>query len=106
MEEIKESRGRLSHEEKQELIATWRSSGQSQKIFCQEHHLKYNTFVSWVSQSKERQKKKRKTRQTSGGFTELKVGLPASSFAEIKMGDGICINIYHPVSADFIRSLI
>jgi hypothetical protein len=96
----------LSTEQKQELVARWRSSGQRQKAFCQEHNLKYNAFVSWASKSKKGKTRKSKLIQKAKGFTEVKISSPGSSFAEIKLRDGVAITIFHSVSSDFIRSLI
>ncbi len=45
----------MSHQDKsetrsnywQQQITTWESSGQSQKMFCQSHHLNYHRFGYW-----------------------------------------------------------
>lgn len=106
MENINDNGSGLTADQKHELVATWRSSGQNQKAFCREHDLKYNTFVSWVSKSKKGKTRKSKSTQKAKGFTEVRISSPVSSFAEIKLKEGVFINIFHPVSADFIRSLI
>ena len=49
--------------EKDELIALWKQSGKSRKLFCNDQGLNYNSFVSWHKEQKAKVK-------TETGFSQ------------------------------------
>ena len=48
------------------LVEEWQSSGQTQKIFCQEQGIKPGTFAYWL-------RKKRQNGESTGGFLPVRV---------------------------------
>ena len=56
-------KGWRTPQEKEEIILQWQQSGKSRKEFCQEHHLKYNSLVSWCKQLKSK-------KSSATGFSE------------------------------------
>lgn len=88
------------------LIKRWRSSGKTQKVFCEENNLNYNTFISWLNKSKKRKAIKNKTVSVTKGFASVKVHAASSPFVQLNLKDGLSVSIFHSVSSDFIRSLI
>ena len=88
------------------LVRRWRSSGQTQKAFCEENNLNYNTFISWLNKSKKGKTKKNKAVSPAKGFAEVKVKATISPFVQLNLKDGLSVSIFHSVSADFLRSLI
>ena len=45
-----------TRQEKDELIALWKQSGKSRKLYCNDQGLNYNSFVSWHQQHKAKAK--------------------------------------------------
>ena len=45
-----------TRQEKNELIALWKQSGKSRKLYCNDQGLNYNSFVSWYQQHKAKDK--------------------------------------------------
>ena len=88
------------------LVKRWRASGKTQKVFCEENNLNYNTFISWLNKSKKGMTKKNKTFSSATGFTEVKLKATTTPFVQLNLKEGLSVNIFHSVSADFIRSLI
>lgn len=93
-------------EEKKQVIERWRASGKSQKVFCQENNIKYNTFVSWIHIFKGQEVKNKSNLRRGFGFAAVKVASTTSAFVQVTYKDGMSVSIYQAVSADFIRSLI
>jgi len=48
------------------LVKEWKQSGQSQKVFCQEHEIKQGTFAYWL-------RKKKQHEASTGGFLPVRV---------------------------------
>ena len=55
------------------LVKRWRTSGKTQKVFCEENNLNYNTFISWLNKSKKRKAIISKTVSATKGFAAVKV---------------------------------
>ena len=53
-----------TRQEKDELIALWKQSGKSRKLFCIDYGLNYHSFVSWHQQHKAKAK-------TETGFSQV-----------------------------------
>jgi hypothetical protein len=64
------------------LIETWRSSGQTQKVFCREHDLSYDRFVYW--RRKFEQCGFDQTRRTSSALVAVTCAPPAAT-------NGLCL---------------
>ena len=43
------TRGRHTQQEKVELVSSYKSSGLTQKVWCDEHHISMNTLHNWIS---------------------------------------------------------
>jgi len=100
------SKTSYSDREIEDLISAWKESGKSKIAFCRERGVKYYTFIAWFSK-RGTSKRKAKTQQIGTGFSQIKIRSGSSAtFAEIKFMDGCSLNIFQPVSPEFLRSLI
>ena len=86
-------------QEKDELIALWKQSGKSRKLYCNDQGLNYNSFVSWHQQHKAKGK-------TETGFSEVIVQGGEKMFAQLNLSGELQIDLYQPLSAEFIRALL
>lgn len=84
------------------LIETWKSSGQNQHEFCEANGLAYSAFHYWYKKFREGQ-----VLDGASPFiqvhTQKATGLP---MAELILPDGKRLSIYHPVDANFLRTLL
>lgn len=50
----RDSRGRkvISREERERLLAAYRESGLTQRVFCEREAINYHTFVSWLGKAR------------------------------------------------------
>ena len=85
--------------EKDEFISQWKQSGKSRRVFCQEHGLNYNSFITWNKEQKSKLK-------TEAGFSEITVQNSERLFAQIHLSEQKRIDLYQPLSSEFIRSLL
>lgn len=46
------------------MVEQWKASGQTKKVFCEEHAINIHTFSYWVA-------KRKQARQPSGGFAAI-----------------------------------
>jgi hypothetical protein len=81
-----------------DLLRQWRESGKSKKAFCQEHGLKYHTFVCW---KEDRDSVKEKT-----SFLPVTVRDVQQTFAQLILPGGAVLNICHPVDASYLSELL
>ena len=88
-----------TRQEKDELIALWKQSGKSRKLFCIDQGLNYNSFVSWHQQHKAKAK-------SETGFSQVIVQSGEKIFAQLHLPGEIRIDLYQPLSAEFIRALL
>ncbi|MBA3706542.1 MAG: transposase [Bacteroidetes bacterium] len=88
-----------TRQEKDALIKQWIESGKSRKVFCAEHGLSYNSFVSWHKEQKDKAK-------VVSGFSEVIIPSTNELFAQLHLPGGIQIDFFQPMTGEFIRSLI
>ena len=88
-----------TRQEKDELIALWKQSGKSRKLFYNDQGLNYNSFVSWHQQHKAKAKS-----ETS--FSQVIVQSVEKLFAQLHLHYELRIDLYQPLSAEFIRALL
>jgi hypothetical protein len=101
MEGTKNYQKRFTREEIQEYLTQCRQSGKSKKEFSLENGIKYNTFINWFSQDRQKVQPK-----NQGAFSKVKLPEEDSIFAELKTGNGITIRLHKPVSAEYLHSLL
>lgn len=88
-----------TRQEKDELIAQWKQSGKSRKLFCIEQGLNYNSFVTWHKEQKAKSK-------TEPGFSQVVVQSGEKLVAQLHLPGELRIDLYQPLSAEFIRALL
>ena len=88
-----------TRQEKDELIVLCKQSGKSRKLFYNDQGLNYNSFFSWHQQHKAKAK-------TETGFSEVIVQGGEKMFAQLHLSGEIRIDLYQPLSAEFIRALL
>lgn len=85
------------------MIENWKTSGQSQQLFCKENQIAYSNFHYWFKEYKVQQ----------GGSSEelflpvqIKKTLPspAGVVMELVLGDGRRLNFYQTVDASYPAS--
>jgi hypothetical protein len=84
------------------LVQRWQQSGMSKRTFCEQHSVSYFNFQYW-------HKKYRGTSNSGiqSGFVPLGSGLSiGDSFCTLHFPGGAILDIHHPVSPDFLSSLL
>lgn len=92
-------KNKMTREDREHHIASWKQSGKSRKDYCLAHHINYLTFSSWIAKGKAREKR---------GFMpiEVKTSLPVSGFATITFASGLSIALHERVEASWLHKLI
>jgi hypothetical protein len=97
----------LSSDQRQQmfsLIEQWRTSGLTQKAFCEQQSIRYYVFYYWYKRYKMRQSGEG---DSVGSFVQLQVAKPSSSGGvEINYPGGIRIFFHEPVSSSYLKALI
>ena len=81
-------------------IADWRSSGLSQKAYCQEQGIKLATFSYWIKKQKDEQ-----TSQNQEGFIPLKAASKNESY-RIVYPNGVVLEASKGSSLSELQQLI
>jgi hypothetical protein len=86
------------------MYEEWESSGMSMKAFSLENHINPATFNYWARSIKNE-------RQQTGttGFVRLPVPMPVAGgalAASITFPSGARLDLYHPIDASFVKSLV
>ena len=88
-----------TRQEKDELLLQWNQSGQSRRVFCSEQGLNYNSFVTWHKEQKTKTK-------TESSFSQVVVKSGEKIVAQLYLPGELRIDLYQPLSAEFIRALL
>lgn len=84
------------------LIEIWKSSGKSQKEFCQERDLAYHKFHYWFKKYNGQQGE-----DTEGSpFVPISMKSAVNSNLEVVYPDGRRLIFHQPVDAGFLRVLL
>src|SRR3954447_13361320 len=92
------------------MIASWQESGLTQKVYCEQHSIRYHVFHYWYKKYRDTQLSDKKA-----GFIALQVKPPSSAaplkptagvHTEIVLSDGRRLLFHQPVSADYLKALI
>jgi len=70
------------------FVEAWKSSGKTQKIFCQGHHLKRSTLAYWIA-------KKKRGEELSGGFMPVDVTEERHQAVELIYPNGVKVFVSH-----------
>jgi hypothetical protein len=86
------------------LIEQWRTSGLTQKAFCEQRSLRYYVFHYWYKRYKMQQSD---VDDNAGSFVKLQVekSSPAAP-VEINFPGGIRIIFHEPVSSSYLKALV
>ncbi len=86
------------------MIEQWRTSGLTQKAFCQQRSIRYYVFHYWYKRYKIQQSG---VEDNAGSFVKLQVAKPSSSGGvEINFPGGIRILFHEPVSSNYLKALV
>lgn len=86
-------------EEIQNLIAAWKQSGKSKKLFCLDNNITYQTFIGWTC-------RKEKTPHRKGEkFIPITLG-GEKKFAELFLKNGSRVCFYQAVDAALLGNLL
>ncbi len=86
------------------MIEQWRTSGLTQKAFCQQRSMRYYVFHYWYKRYKIQQSG---VDDNAGSFVKLQVAKPSSSGGiEINFPGGIRILFHEPVSSNYLKALV
>lgn len=98
--QLQKERVRYSSKEKQQVIEQWKQSGLNRAAYCRANNLSYHTLIHWT-----RKPRKRK-RSESSEFLPIKIKSDTETvFAQVETG-GKRIQLYHPVTAGFLKQLL
>ena len=78
-----------TRQEKDELIAQWKLSGKSRKLFSEDRGLNYNSFVTWHKEQKAKAK-------SETGFAHVIVQSGEKLFAPLRRTCYLCNTSLHP----------
>lgn len=86
------------------MIEQWRTSGLTQKAFCEQRSIRYYVFHYWYKRYKMQQSG---VADNAGSFVKLQVAKPSSSGGvEINFPGGIRILFHEPVSSNYLKALV
>jgi hypothetical protein len=88
-------------------ISRWRQSGLNQKAWCEKNNLAYSSFHYWYRRYRN-EVEPQSGEEPDGQFVPLQVEpSPAiGNWCEVLLPEGKKLAFHHPVSAEFLRSLI
>jgi len=88
------------------MLTHWQQSGISQKLYCEQHGIRYHVFHYWYKRFRGSQADSKK----EGTFipVQIKPSVAAEKNADIELllANGTRVLFYQPVSADFIKAII
>lgn len=82
-------------------IRDWQASGATQKSFCEQHDLQYNTFYYWYKQFR-----KSESPQENGFVPVTFSQTPAALFASVVISSGGSVQLHQVVSAQYLKELL
>jgi hypothetical protein len=86
------------------MILSWQQSGLSQKVYCEQHSIRYHVFHYWYKRYRDGQ-----TMDKEPGFISLKIKPSydcAAPHAELLLPDGKRLLFHQPVSSDYLKAII
>src|SRR4051812_25709317 len=87
-------------------IKQWKGSGLSQKVYCEQHLLKYHVFHYWYKVYRD-QHLTAPEPKSSVPFIPLTLSTsPTATFAELHLPGGHHLLFHQPVSAEYLKALI
>jgi len=88
------------------MLAHWQQSGISQKLYCEQHGIRYHVFHYWYKRFRDSHAGGKK----EGTFIPVQIKLPVTTVKnadiELLLTDGRRLLFYQPVNADFIKAII
>lgn len=86
----------------------WQSSGQSQRVYCQEQDISYSNFKYWRKKWKQReQQSQAEEHRAEGRFTELVSGVPALEEAtRLEFPNGVVLKVGSGITFSQVETLI
>lgn len=82
-------------------IREWQASGLTQKSFCEQHDLQYNTFYYWYKKFR-KSESSQEDRFVPVTFSQT----PATVFASVVFSSGGSVQLHQVVSAQYIKELL
>ena len=88
------------------MISSWRQSGLSQKIYCEQNDIRYYVFQYWYKRYKDNQATAENDRFISVNVKAAPSLNASAAQIELLTADGKRILFYQPVSSDYLKALI
>ncbi len=86
------------------MIEQWRTSGLTQKAFCEQHSIRYYVFHYWYKRYKMQQAD---VHDKAGSFVKLRITKPSGAGGvEINYPGGIRIIFHEAVSSSYLKTLV
>lgn len=88
------------------LIERWKSSGQSQRAYCRQHHIAYHVFHYWYKRYREQQEK---DAETPSSFVAVQLQAESSTiapYAELILPNGKRLLFHQRVEAATLNVLL
>jgi len=87
-----------------EMIETWKRSGLSQKVFCEQQSIRFHAFYYWYKRYRQHHCG---SDNSNTGFVKLQIEKPAATgVVEIHFPGGIRLLFHEPVSSNYLKALI
>jgi len=88
------------------MLTHWQQSGISQKLYCEQHGIRYHVFHYWYKRFRVSQAGSK----NEGTFIPVQIKLPVTTgknaCIELLLTDGRRLLFNQPVTADFIKAII
>ena len=88
------------------MLTHWQQSGISQKLYCEQHRIRYHVFHYWYKRFRDSQADSKE----KGTFIPVQIKPPVAAGKnggiELLFANGNRVLFYQPVSADFIKAII
>ena len=88
-------------------IEQWEQSGLSQKVYCEQHTLKYHVFHYWYKLYRDQHQAAQSQPKASASFLPLTLVNPSSATViELHLSGSQRLVFHQMVSADYLKALI
>ncbi len=95
----------IERQQKFSMIERWRTSGLTQKAFCEQQSVRYYIFHYWYKRYREQHGASQKD---ASSFVKLQIAKPpaSSGSVEVYYPGGMRIIFHEPVSSSYLKALV
>ena len=87
-------------------IEQWKGSGLSQKVYCEQHLLKYHVFHYWYKVYRDQHIAVQQQPRPSASFIPLTLSSSSAAVVELHLPGGHHLLFHQMISVDYLKALI